>query len=94
MPVNKIVVNRETGEEVLIDLTGDTVTPETLAEGVIAHDASGKVIVGTGGSYDLDIDYDALLAFDTSEIIIDVDTPTTSAEAILDEAILDEVVLA
>lgn len=33
--------------EVLIDLTEDSVTPETLAEGVTAHDASGKIIVGT-----------------------------------------------
>jgi hypothetical protein len=39
--------------EVLIDLTNDSVTPETLAEGVTAHDASGAVITGTmkpGGS--------------------------------------------
>lgn len=36
----------------LIDLTADTVTAETLAEGVTAHDASGAQIVGTmtGGS--------------------------------------------
>lgn len=32
---------------VLIDLTGDTVTPDTLAEGVTAHDKSGAAIVGT-----------------------------------------------
>lgn len=35
------------GDETLIDLTADTVTPETLWEGVIAHDASGNRIVGT-----------------------------------------------
>ena len=29
-----------------IDLTGDTVTPETLLRGVIAHDAHGNRIVG------------------------------------------------
>ena len=37
----------------LIDLTKDTVTPETLAEGVIAHNAAGEQIIGTmvaGGS--------------------------------------------
>lgn len=45
--VNKVVMNTTNGEEVLIDLTGDSVTPETLAEGVTAHDASGNVIVGT-----------------------------------------------
>jgi hypothetical protein len=34
------------GGETLIDLTGDSVTPETLAEGVTAHDASGEEIYG------------------------------------------------
>lgn len=31
----------------MIDLTADTVTPETLAQGTTAHDASGATIVGT-----------------------------------------------
>lgn len=35
------------GED-LIDLRKDTVTPETLAEGVTAHNAAGDPIVGTG----------------------------------------------
>lgn len=43
MGVNKV----EYGDETLIDLTGDSVTPETLAEGVTAHDASGEPIIGT-----------------------------------------------
>lgn len=43
MAVNKVVY----GGETLVDLTNDTVTPETLAEGVTAHDASGAVITGT-----------------------------------------------
>ena len=43
MAVNKVEANGET----LIDLTNDSVTPPTLAEGVTAHDASGKLIVGT-----------------------------------------------
>lgn len=47
MGANKITLNTPDGEEVLMDLTGDTVTPETLAEGVTAHDASGEPIVGT-----------------------------------------------
>lgn len=33
--------------EVLIDLTGDTVTPATLAKGIKAHDKSGATITGT-----------------------------------------------
>ena len=47
MAINKVVYNTEDGERILIDLTSDTVTPETLAKGVTAHDASGEKIVGT-----------------------------------------------
>ena len=47
MAVNKVVMNTENGEEVLVDLTGDTVTPETLAEGATAHSADGRMITGT-----------------------------------------------
>ena len=36
----------ELGDETLIDISGDTVTPETLAVGATAHDASGKKIDG------------------------------------------------
>lgn len=43
MAVNKVVYSGQT----LIDLSFDTVTPETLAEGVTAHDKSGNPIVGT-----------------------------------------------
>ena len=43
MAVNKVVY----GGEILIDLTGLTVRPETLAEGVIAINAAGEIIVGT-----------------------------------------------
>lgn len=46
MANNKIIL----GDEVLLDLTEDTVTEDTLSEGVTAHDASGKAIVGTGKS--------------------------------------------
>lgn len=46
MAVNKVVYNTANGPETLIDLTGDTVTSETLAKGVTAHDASGNAIIG------------------------------------------------
>lgn len=39
---NKIVMNNK----VLIDLTSDTVTPETLLSGRVAHSSDGSVIVG------------------------------------------------
>ena len=52
MAVNKIVMNTQAGAETLIDLTGDSVTPATLAKGVTAHDASGLIITGTMRSAD------------------------------------------
>ena len=50
MANNKVQLSDGT---VLLDLTGDTVTPETLAAGVTAHDAAGNPIVGTGGGIKL-----------------------------------------
>lgn len=47
MGVNKVVFNTADGENTLIDLTNDSVTPETLAEGVTAHSANGDIITGT-----------------------------------------------
>ena len=43
MAVNKVEINGE----VKLDLTGDTVTADTLAEGKTAHNAAGEVITGT-----------------------------------------------
>ena len=45
MANNKVVYDGAT----LIDLTSDTVTPETLLTGATAHDASGVQITGTAG---------------------------------------------
>lgn len=59
MAVNKVTLNTDDGEQILIDLTSDTVTPATLAAGRIAHDASGRQIVGvmsstgSGASFDV-----------------------------------------
>lgn len=47
MAVNKVVINTPEGEKVIIDLTACTVTPEMIAEGVIAMNAAGEIIVGT-----------------------------------------------
>lgn len=43
MGVNKVVY----GTTVIIDISDSTVTPETLAEGVVAYNAKGERIVGT-----------------------------------------------
>ena len=67
MPVNKVDYCGET----LIDLTADTVTPETLAEGVTAHDKSGAVITGTmvaGGGGDSGEEIAALLGNTLTEL--------------------------
>jgi hypothetical protein len=47
MDINKVEYNGVDGTETLIDLTADTVTPETLVKGVTAHDKSGANIIGT-----------------------------------------------
>lgn len=50
MAINKVIAHGQT----LIDLTEDTVTAETLKEGVTAHAKNGEVITGTmTGSVDL-----------------------------------------
>lgn len=43
MAINKVIY----GNDTLIDLTADTITPSDLASGVTAHDASGAIITGT-----------------------------------------------
>lgn len=43
MAVNKVEINGET----VLDLTGDSVTPEQLAQGTTAHNAAGEQITGT-----------------------------------------------
>lgn len=47
---SKVVLSDGT---VMIDLTGDTITPSDLAQGITAHDMSGAPIVGTN-TYDSD----------------------------------------
>lgn len=47
MAVNKVVINRDGEEKVIMDVTDSTVTPETLAEGETAYDKSGARILGT-----------------------------------------------
>ena len=46
MAVNKIVLNTDDGEQVLVDLTGDSVSEGTLFKGETAHAANGEKIVG------------------------------------------------
>lgn len=48
MEKNKIIY----GGDVLLDLTNDTVSSDTLSRGITAHDKSGAVITG---SFDVDV---------------------------------------
>lgn len=50
MPINKVIY----GQETLLDLTGDTVTPETLKKGYTAHNKSGILITGVFEGDDTD----------------------------------------
>ena len=43
MAISKVIY----GDDTLMDLTADTVTPETLAAGTTAHNAAGEMVVGT-----------------------------------------------
>ena len=43
MNVNKIIY----GYDTLIDLTSDTITPDTLRSGFSAHKSNGEIIIGT-----------------------------------------------
>lgn len=48
MGVSKVEINNSDGtKNVLVDLTGDTVTANDLAEGITAHGADGEEITGT-----------------------------------------------
>lgn len=54
MAVNRVVY----GSQTLIDLTGNTVTPETLLAGTRAHNRAGQEITGTASNAILTVDSD------------------------------------
>lgn len=48
MGISKVEINNADGtKNVLVDLTGDTVTADMLAKGVTAHGANGELVTGT-----------------------------------------------
>lgn len=85
MGINKVVYNGGT----LIDLTGDTVTTNSLMQGYTAHDRTGTVIIGTAtggggqgnvwqdGSGYIHLDDQSGLSLQTKSV-----TPTESAQTI------------
>ena len=70
MAINKVIYSGET----LIDLTGDTVTPQSLARGYTAHNKSGIAIVGT---------YDALKIVD-EQVAVDYSIQDSYGQDIYD----------
>ena len=46
MAINKIVLNTDDGEQVLVDLTGDNVSADALVVGHTAHGADGEPVEG------------------------------------------------
>jgi hypothetical protein len=46
-PTSKLVNKVILGSDTVLDLTSDTVTPETLLVGTTAHNAKGEIITGT-----------------------------------------------
>ena len=88
MAVNKVVL----GGESLIDLTADTVTADTLGDGVTAHDASGQVITGTmksgGMSRQVGETFHSLIPLDSSIVGIHVnDGSLLTVGGLYDDAI-------
>lgn len=47
LPTSKLVNKVILGSDTVLDLTSDTVTPETLLVGTTAHNAKGEIITGT-----------------------------------------------
>lgn len=48
MAINKVEIKNSDGtKNILVDLTGDTVSTDTLSEGITAHGADGELITGT-----------------------------------------------
>ncbi len=76
MANNKVQLSDGT---VLLDLTGDTVTPETLMAGVTAHDAAGNPIVGTGGGTGggVNVSYDTI---DPNRYSVNLDNRTAQLD--------------
>lgn len=81
MPVNKVVF----GGQTLIDLTGDTVTPDTLAVGTTAHDKTGAQITGimeSGGSEKYGATVDTFLGDINASGVLQ--TPTAQTDLVFD----------
>ncbi len=64
MAVNKVMV----GDRILIDMSGDTVTPETMQEGITGHDARGEPITGTHTCADIGTGAYVWAIYDTKKV--------------------------
>lgn len=79
MNTSKVIYAGDT----LIDLTNDTVTADTLAEGVTAHDAAGNLITGTMKSGGGSLEWKYLsVPDDYSTVTLDMASYNYSLEAV------------
>lgn len=86
MAINKVELTNSDGtKNVLVDLTNDTVTAETLAKGKIAHDRSGKQITGTMTSIGGNLIPDVLIAGNTPIFSIWQSKKTTHKSDVYEE---------
>lgn len=83
MAVNKVEINGQ----IAIDLTQDTVTPETLNKGVTAHSASGEKITGTAEE-DLSLGMSSVAVGDFIRVkSVDINGKPTSWEPVQAEGV-------
>lgn len=67
MAINKVVYN----DEILLDLSEDTVKPENLMNGETAHDANGNAITGNVVTSTIRVNPKIITGYDCASIFID-----------------------
>ena len=77
MAINKVTY----GGKTLVDLTTDTVTPETLASGVTAHDKSGTKITGTRPTDGEILGDNGFISLEVIDVTVGANTVTTGDKA-------------
>lgn len=91
MAVNKVVMKTESGEKTLIDLTSDTVTADSIADGETAHDASGNVITGKMQSTSVLYTPQSLTEEQKAQARLNIGALAESDIAAIKKAIVDDV---
>lgn len=82
MGISKVEINNADGtKNVLVDLTGDTVTADMLAKGITAHGADGENITGVVGEIKSNSTLAGSKSFaDSSGVVIETSTDVSTGE--------------